>query len=211
MFALKSRRRYSVCLKLKIVQLGDPVLRQQAQQLSVDELRSQPIQQLIAHMRETMRDAPGVGLAAPQVGVSLQLAVIEDRPEYLQDIAEEELRIRERRPVPFHVIVNPRIIHSEGTTAEFFEGCLSFAGFMALVPRANTVTVECRDENGESKVITAQGWYARILQHEIDHLNGKVYVDRMRTRTLTTLDNFNRNWKRKSAAEIRQLLLRDES
>ncbi len=158
-----------------------------------------------------MRDAPGVGLAAPQVGVSLQLAVIEDRAEYLKDIAEEELRIRDRRPVPFHVIVNPRIVRSEGNSPEFFEGCLSFAGFMALVPRANTVTIECLDEHAEPKVITAQGWYARILQHEIDHLNGRVYVDRMRTSTLTSLDNFNRFWKRKSAAEVRQLLLIDES
>jgi peptide deformylase len=197
-------------LKLKIVQLGDPVLRQQARQLSVDELRSEPIQQLIAHMRDTMRDAPGVGLAAPQIGVSLQLAVIEDRAEYLQDIAEEELRIRDRRPVPFQVIANPRIVQSEGTNPEFFEGCLSFAGFMALVPRADTVTVGCLDEKGDPKVITTHGWYARILQHEIDHMNGTVYVDRMRTRTLTSLDNFNRHWKRKNAAEIRQLLLSDE-
>ena len=134
-------------MKLKIVQLGDPVLRQQARELSLDELHREPIQQLIAHMKETMRDAPGVGLAAPQVGVSLQLAVIEDRPEYLQDIAEEELRLRNRNPVAFQVIANPRIVRSEGTTPEFFEGCLSLAGFMALVPRADLVTVECLDEN----------------------------------------------------------------
>lgn len=158
-----------------------------------------------------MRDAPGVGLAAPQIGVSLQLAVIEDRAEYLQDIAEEELRLRDRRPVPFQVIANPRIVQSDGSTAEFFEGCLSLAGFMALVPRADRVKVECLDENGKPKIITAQGWYARILQHEIDHLNGKVYVDRMYTRTLSSLDNFNRHWKRKSADEIRELLLSDGS
>jgi peptide deformylase len=197
-------------LKLKIIQLGDPVLRQQARELPLDELRSEPIQQLIAHMKETMRDVPGVGLAAPQAGISLRLAVIEDRPEYLQDIAEEDLRLRNRKPVPFQVIANPRIVRSEGTTVEFFEGCLSFAGFTALVPRADKVTVECLNENGEPKVITAQGWYARILQHEIDHLNGRVYVDRMHTRTLTTLDNFNRNWKRKTAQEIRALLLNEE-
>jgi peptide deformylase len=197
-------------LKLKIVQLGDPVLRQQARQLSVEELRSEPIQELVEFMRETMRDAPGVGLAAPQVGIPLQLAVIEDRAEYLQDIAEEELRVRDRRPVPFHVIANARVVHRQGPSREFFEGCLSLAGFMALVPRADAVRVECLDENGHPKVISAQGWYARILQHEIDHLNGALYVDRMHTRTLTTLDNFNRNWKRKTAQEIRQLLLSEE-
>jgi peptide deformylase len=194
-------------LKLKIVQIGDPVLRQRARELTVDELRSLPIQQLIDFMKETMRDAPGVGLAAPQVGMSLQLAVIEDRAEYLQDVSEEDRRMRERQPVPFHVIANPRIISSEGPSREFFEGCLSLAGFMALVPRADAVTIECLDETGKQKVITATGWYARILQHEIDHLNGSIYVDHMYTRTLTTLDNFNRNWKRKTPQEIRHLLL----
>ncbi len=194
-------------MKLKIVQIGDPVLRQHARDLTIDELRSGPTQELIAHMKETMRDAPGVGLAAPQVGMSIQLAVIEDRAEYLQDVSEEDLRVRERQPVPFHVIVNPRIIRSEGPSREFFEGCLSLAGFMALVPRADAVTVECLDETGKQKVITATGWYARILQHEIDHLNGSVYVDHMNTRTLTTLDNFNRNWKRKTPQEIKDLLV----
>ena len=194
-------------MKLKIVQIGDPVLRQRARELTVDELRSGPTQELIAHMKETMRDAPGVGLAAPQLGVSLQLAVIEDRAEYLQDVSEEDLRVRERQPVPFHVIVNPRVIRSEGPSREFFEGCLSLAGFTALVPRADAVTVEYLDATGDPKIIQAQGWYARILQHEIDHLNGSVYIDHMYTRTLTTLDNFNRNWKRKTPQEIRHLLL----
>jgi len=194
-------------LKLKIVRIGDPALRQHARDLTVDELRSGPTQELIVHMKETMRDAPGVGLAAPQVGMSIQLAVIEDRAEYLQDVSEEDLRVRERQPVPFHVIVNPRIIRSEGPSREFFEGCLSLAGFMALVPRTDAVTVECLDETGKQKVITATGWYARILQHEIDHLNGSVYVDHMNTRTLTTLDNFNRNWKRKTPQEIKDLLV----
>ena len=194
-------------MKLKIVRIGDPALRQHARDLTVDELRSGPTQELIVHMKETMRDAPGVGLAAPQVGMSIQLAVIEDRAEYLQDVSEEDLRVRERQPVPFHVIVNPRIIRSEGPSREFFEGCLSLAGFMALVPRTDAVTVECLDETGKQKVITATGWYARILQHEIDHLNGSVYVDHMNTRTLTTLDNFNRNWKRKTPQEIKDLLV----
>jgi peptide deformylase len=196
-------------LKLKIIQLGDPVLRQHARELTVDELRSERIQQLIDFMKETMRDAPGVGLAAPQLGMSLQLAVIEDRAEYLRDASEEDLRVRERQPVAFHVIANPRIIRSEGPSREFFEGCLSLAGFMALVPRADAVTVECLDETGKHKVITATGWYARILQHEIDHLQGSIYVDHMYTRTLTTLENFNRNWKRKTPQEIKHLLLNE--
>src|SRR5262249_8002164 len=94
---------------LKIVSVGDPVLRKKAQALSHEEIRSNRIQDLIAHMRETMRDAPGVGLAAPQVGQSLQLAVIEDKPEYHKNLSEADIKERERKPVSFHVIINPEI------------------------------------------------------------------------------------------------------
>ena len=191
-----------MCLALKIVQVGDPVLRRVAQALTLGEILSGQIQQLIAEMKETMRGAPGVGLAAPQVGQPLQLAVIEDKEEYLRDISVEQLRGRDRRPVPFHVIINPKISYSSTTTVEFFEGCLSLAGFSAVVPRVNTVRVECLDENGKAKLIEASGWYARILQHEIDHLNGRLYIDRMHGRTFTSLDNFNQFWKSRPIGEV---------
>ncbi len=157
-------------------------------------------------MRETMRDAPGVGLAAPQVGVSLQIAVVEDKEEYLKDISPEQLAERERDPVPFHVIINPTITVEPDSSVDFFEGCLSLPGFSALVPRARRVRVECVDEHGAPKIIEASGWYARILQHEIDHLRGNLYIDRMRTRTFTSLDNWNRFWKGKPVREIRDTL-----
>jgi peptide deformylase len=190
-------------VRLKIVQAGDPVLRQEARPLTADEIASPEIQSLIAHMRDTMRDAPGVGLAAPQIGMSLQLAVIEDREEYLRDIAAEQLAERERKPVGFHAIINPKIAETPDTTVEFFEGCLSLTGFSALVPRARSVRVECLDENSQPRVIEASGWYARILQHEIDHLRGNLYIDRMHSRTFTTLDNWNRFLKGKPLAEVR--------
>jgi peptide deformylase len=186
-----------VRVRLKIVQVGDPVLRQAARELSTSEIASAEIQALIALMRDTMRDAPGVGLAAPQVGMSLQIAVIEDKEEYLKDISAEQLADRERKPVPFHVIINPKIALEPDATVEFFEGCLSLAGFSALVPRARRVRVECLDERGTPKTIEASGWYARILQHEIDHLLGNLYIDRMRSPTFTSLDNWNRHWKAK--------------
>jgi peptide deformylase len=157
-------------------------------------------------MRETMQDAPGVGLAAPQVGVPLQLAVIEDREENMKDLSREVLAERERKPVPFHVIINPVLTLESPAEIEFFEGCLSLPGFVALVPRARKVKVECLDEHGEPRVIRATGWYARILQHEIDHLSGALYVDRMRSVSLCTLDNFSRHWKGKTIAEVKQLL-----
>jgi peptide deformylase len=164
---------------LKIVQVGAPVLRNRARSLSPDEVKSAEIQQLIAWMRETMRDAPGVGLAAPQIGIPLQLAVIED-PSEAPD--------KERVPVPFHVLINPQLtLGSE--LVEHYEGCLSVEGFQALVPRARTVQVDALNHQGEPVKIEAGGWYARILQHEIDHLNGTLYIDRMHPRTFTTNQN----------------------
>lgn len=94
-------------MALPITTVGEPVLRLSARILDRDEIRSHAIQDLIAHMRDTMYAAPGVGLAAPQVGHSLQLAVIEDKPEYHAKLDAEQLAIRERTPVPFHVIINP--------------------------------------------------------------------------------------------------------
>src|ERR1700719_619780 len=133
---------------LTIVQAGEPVLRQVSRALAAAEIVLPATQQLIEDMRETMRKAPGVGLAAPQIGLPLQLAVIEDRAEYHKDVSEEQLRERERRPVPFHAIINPRITEKSEDTVEFFEGCLSLAGFSALVPRSRTVRVEFLNERG---------------------------------------------------------------
>ena len=193
-------------MRLKIAQAGEPVLRQQARELSREEILGQETQRLIEDMRDTMRDAPGVGLAAPQVGVSLRLAVIEDRQEYHAKSTAAHLEERQRRPVPFHVIVNPRIVATSESPVEFFEGCLSVTGYAAVVPRWPAVTVEYLDERAEPQRVEARGWYARILQHEIDHLGGTLYIDRMLSRTLTTLENLERFWKEVPKAEWRTRL-----
>jgi peptide deformylase len=177
---------------LKIVQVGDPVLREAARPLTLPEIASAETQQLIRDMRETMYDAPGVGLAAPQIGLPLQIAVIEDPESILDDVPANELAEKERRPVPFHVIINPVITRLAEEKAHFYEGCLSLAGFSAVVPRARTIRVQYLDERGAARVVEASGWYARILQHEIDHLHGALYIDRMQSRTFTSLDNWNR-------------------
>ena len=188
-------------MELKILQVGEPALRQRAKALSPTEISTREVQELIDRMRETMHGAPGVGLAAPQIGIALQVAVIEDKPEYMRDATAEVLKERERKPVPFHVIINPKITLHKGAQREFFEGCLSLAGFTAVVERAAKVKVECLDHRGEPKVIEASGWYARILQHEIDHLHGTLYIDRMHTRSFMSVDNFNRYWKDKPVGE----------
>jgi peptide deformylase len=189
-------------MRLKIVQAGEPVLRAQARPLTREEIISDEVQRLIRDMQETMRDAPGVGLAAPQVGVGLQLAVIEDREDLLSSLPVEELAEKERRPVSFHVIINPEITLLGGDRANFYEGCLSLSGFSAVVSRARRVRVAYLDERGESQSVEASGWYARILQHEIDHLRGTLYIDRMESRTFTSVENWSRFWKGKPVRDV---------
>jgi peptide deformylase len=193
-------------MRLKIVQAGEPVLRQTARALTPGEIALPAIHQLIEFMRDTMRDAPGVGLAAPQVGLALQLAVVEDRPEYTAGIAPERLAERERQPVPYMVLINPRIVAYSEDTVEYFEGCLSVAGFSALVERSRSVTVEYLDEHAEPHTIQASGWFARILQHEIDHLNGCLYIDRMETRSFSNIDNLARHWTNRPVEAVREAL-----
>jgi peptide deformylase len=193
-------------MTVDIRQVGEPVLRQRARALTVEEIRSDPIQRLIEHMRDTMRQAPGVGLAAPQIGQSLRLAVIEDREEYLQGVAPTILQERERIVVPFHVIVNPRLTILQAAPAVFFEGCLSLDGFAALVPRALAVRVDALNERGEPVVIQARGWHARILQHEIDHLNGTLYIDRMLSRSFMSIDNLTKHWSNKTLSHLQAAL-----
>ncbi|HWC97558.1 MAG TPA: peptide deformylase [Candidatus Sulfopaludibacter sp.] len=190
---------------LKIVQVGDPVLRAAAREVTAEEIRSSRIQALIEWMRETMYDAPGVGLACPQVGISLQIAVIEDKAELLKSMPAAYLEERRRRPVPFQVLINPRI-QTGGETVEFYEGCLSFEGYGALVPRALEVQVDCLNHRGKEVSFQAEGWHARIVQHEVDHLNGGVYVDRMLTRSLSTNAHLNRHWGDLPIAEVKKRL-----
>lgn len=153
-----------------------------------------------------MRSAPGVGLAAPQVGQSLQLGVIEDRVDYHQKLTSSQLEERERRPVPFQVLINPIIVSRSDGNSTFFEGCLSLAGFCALVPRSPSVRVEYLDERGTPRSQDATGWHARIVQHEVDHLKGTLYFDRMHSRSFTSLENLTQHWKDLPAQEVLERL-----
>jgi peptide deformylase len=191
---------------LKLCEAGEPVLRERCRELTVDEIVSVPIQDLIGSMFETMRAAPGVGLAAPQIAMPLQLAIIEDRQEYLDKMMPASLAERLRAAVLPHVIVNPRLTVETPGEVEFFEGCLSLPGFTAIVPRALAVRVDCLNERAEPVTIRARGWYARILQHEIDHLHGTLYIDRMLTRSFTGRENFERHWKDMPVSACRRLL-----
>lgn len=198
-------------MTLPILQTGEPVLRRTARLLRPNEIRSREIRELIEEMKEAMYAAPGVGLAAPQIGRSIQLAVIEDHEEYMKDWTAEQLAERERKPVPFHAIINPKLFMIGDQQVEFFEGCLSVQGMMALVPRSRRVRVECLDENAKPKVIEATGWYARILQHEIHHLLGTLYLDHMVSRTLMTVENYKKFWLGKSLDDLKTALAVDST
>lgn len=191
---------------LKIRQVGERILRCKARALDRNAITRPDTRDLIEAMRETMRDAPGVGLAAPQVGLDLQIAVIEDRAEYQRELTPEQLAERGREPIPFHVLINPRLSIVDPTPCRFFEGCLSLNGFTAVTPRAAAVRVTACNEHGEPVEIDARGWYARILQHEIDHLNGRLFVDAMLPATFMTSVNFQRHWSGQPIAAVCSVL-----
>lgn len=182
-------------MELAIVQTGNPVLRAVAREVLEDEIKTERIQRLIEDMKDTMRAAPGVGLAAPQIGESIQLVVIEDDACQVKTrLSAEELDMRERKPVPFHVLINPKCEPVGSQRVVFFEGCLSVAGFVAMTPRYRKVLVTALNEHAEPVSIEATGWYARIIQHELDHLNGTLYIDRMDSQTFSTVANKERFW-----------------
>jgi peptide deformylase len=143
---------------LKVRRYGDPVLRRRA--LPIEEVTPE-IRTIIADMTETMYDEVGVGLAAPQVGVSLRLIVVGD---------EEGKGVQ--------ALVNPVIVE-QGGQATSEEGCLSIRGIFAPVTRALWVRVEARDQDGKPVTIAARGLRARVLQHELDHLDGILFLDRL--------------------------------
>ncbi|KAG2442795.1 hypothetical protein HXX76_002874 [Chlamydomonas incerta] len=146
-------------------------------------------------MTDIMRAAPGVGLAAPQIGEPWRVVVMEDRPEYIERQAAagvyspEVLAALERRPFGPLVLVNPTLkaVGQEG--GAFFEGCLSVRGYTAIVRRYREVEVEGLDVEGAPVRLRLAGWPARIAQHEVDHLAGVLYVDRMDSRSLAAADS----------------------
>jgi len=185
-----------------IVQTGAEVLRRGAADVPPERIATAEFQALVQQMVTAMREAPGVGLAAPQLGVALRVFVVEDRAELQSALSSTELAERERVPVPLRVFINPRVRPVGEEKATFFEGCLSVDGFAALVPRFREVEVTALDEHGTSVTWRVKGWPARILQHEMDHLDGTLYVDRMHTRSFGTGAQVKERFGGKPIAEI---------
>lgn len=174
---------------LPIVAAGDPVLRAGAAPYE-GELEPALLAAFVEALRVTMRAAPGVGLAAPQVGVELRIAVIED-PAPVPD----EVRLaRGRVPQPFRVLVNPSYEPVGSARAAFFEGCLSVPGYQAVVARHAEVRLTGEDEHGRPLDEVFTGWPARIVQHETDHLDGVLYLDRAELRSLSAGQTVMERW-----------------
>ncbi len=190
-------------METPIVQAGAEVLRLRAQPVTPAQVASPELQALITRMVDAMRAAPGVGLAAPQLGVSLQVLVLEDRAELQAALTAQELAERERVPVPLRVFINPTLTPVGEEQVTFFEGCLSVSGYAALVRRWREVEVSGLDEHGQPQTWRVRGWPARILQHEVDHLQGTLYVDRMVSRSLGTQAQVKARFGGKPAAEVR--------
>jgi peptide deformylase len=136
----------------------------------------------------------GIDLAAPQVGVPIALAVLKDGPERWAKLTDAERTARERVTLPFTVLVNPEVLPAAGDLVGFYEGCLSLPGLTGVVARHRAVRVTALDEHGEPVVRAFSGWPARIVQHEVDHLGGILYVDRVETRSLSTPATYERLW-----------------
>lgn len=174
---------------LKVARLGHPVLRAGARQLTAKEVAAPEIQRLLRDMVETMREYNGVGLAAVQVHEPLQIAVLEvaDNPRY-----------PDKPAIPLSVLINPLIEPLEQTSEDDWEGCLSVPDMRGRVPRYTEIRVRALNHEGRELDFVASGFHARVIQHEFDHLNGKVYLDRMGDlSTLAHLQEYIRYWAEK--------------
>ncbi|MFF4628757.1 MULTISPECIES: peptide deformylase [Streptomyces] len=174
---------------LPIVAAGDPVLRTTIEPYD-GHLDAALFSRFVQALRITMHAAPGVGLAAPQVGVPLRIAVIEDPAP----VPEEVRLARGRVPQPFRVLVNPSYQAAGPERAAFFEGCLSVPGWQAVVARPAAVRLTCEDELGRPVDEVFTGWPARIVQHETDHLDGTLYLDRAELRSLSSNQAMAERW-----------------
>ena len=173
---------------LKVARMGHPVLRARARPIEPTQIGSPRIQQLIDDMFETMQEYQGVGLAAPQGHQSLRVFVAGFAPD---DEDDDE----STRGVPLMALINPEITPAGPELVEDWEGCLSIPDIRGRVPRSRQISVRAYDRRGKRIDLKAAGFTARVIQHETDHLDGVLFLDRMKSfQTLTFLDEFGRYW-----------------
>lgn len=172
--------------------MGNPTLRVKCDAVNPNELKTAEFKQLIQDMFDTMEEEDGIGIAAPQIGVNKQVAIIgvpKDNPRYpdAEDMEDED----EEDEFDIIVVVNPKITVIDPTLRGFWEGCLSVPGLRGYVERPSGVRVEYMDLEGKNQVIETNSFAATVFQHEIDHLDGVLYVDRVTDKTkLAFMDEY---------------------
>lgn len=160
----------------KILRAGDPVLREKSAPIPIEEIRSKEIKKLIRDMFETMKAADGIGLAAPQVGVLKRLVIVGfDRSDRYPELENS---------IHQHILINPEITPLDGPREGFWEGCLSVPGMRGYVERPRRIRLKWYDENEEFHDQVVEGFDAVVYQHECDHLDGVLYIDRLKDPTL---------------------------
>jgi peptide deformylase len=171
---------------LKVARLGHPVLRQRAEPVAAQAIGSPEVQRLVDDMIETMREYDGAGLAANQVHVPVRIAVLE---------VQANPRYPEAPHVPLTVLINPVVTPLTEEMEDGWEGCLSVPDMRGRVPRYTAVRLESLDRHGERVEVVAKEFFARVIQHETDHLDGRVYLDRMRDlSTLAHIAEWHKYW-----------------
>lgn len=172
---------------MKVALLGTPTLRRRAEPVTPQEMKDPRFRHFVQSMVETMREYNGAGLAAPQVNVPRQIVVIE---------AQSNARYPGKEEIPLTVLVNPEMADFSKSIGEGWEGCLSVRDLWGKVKRSTGVTVKALTPEGRETVIKAEGFFAVVLQHEIDHLYGKLFIDRMDDlSTLSFTQEYRRYWQ----------------
>jgi peptide deformylase len=183
---------------LKVARMGNPVLRLKARALSPEEIGSPEFRRLIEDMKETMTEYGGIGLAAPQVHQSVQVALV--------GFSGENPRYPEQGEFPLTVLINPVVSVLEDEAQGFWEGCLSVPDLRGLVYRPRKIQVDYLDLEGQPRTTVAEDFLATVFQHELDHLAGVLYVDRIKDTTkLSFIEEYQRYWAPREEDEIREL------
>ncbi|NUN15176.1 MAG: peptide deformylase [Myxococcales bacterium] len=187
---------------LKIAQIGHPVLRQPARELTLDEIKSESIQRLVDDMIETMRDANGAGIAANQVFQPVRICVVEVRGN--------NPRYPYKPEIPLTVLINPIIVPSGTEMFSNYEGCLSVPNIRGVVKRATQITLTYRDRTGKPFSAVVEGISAGTFQHECDHLDGKLFIDKVEDAgTLCSWENFDKFYKNAFVTAISEMVERN--
>lgn len=173
----------------EVIRMGNPILRQVAQAVTREEILSSDFKILIKDMFDTMAEEDGIGIAAPQIGISKKVAIVgvpKDNPRYLEVEMDED----DEDDFDVVVVVNPKITVLDDSTMGFWEGCLSVPGLRGYVERPSKIRVDFMDLDGEEQTLEVEGFGAIVFQHELDHLDGVLYVDRVKDNKLSFNDEY---------------------